>query len=146
MGASIDRAVQNGPVAVQVGQDSTQLIQERALREAALRLSIQEFSIRPEGDKLLVTGRARYALDRDMFWDAVKEIDGWETAIVVTLDVERTDVRGFHVVEPGETLAMIAERHLGSAERQMEIFEANRDRMNSPDQILSGQPLLIPRR
>lgn len=113
---------------------------------AAARLKIRDVAVAHEGDKIVITGLARYALDRDFFWDVVKEIDGWESNVVVDIGVERTDVRGFHTVQPGETLASIAKRHLGESSRQWEILEANRDRMNDPDQISPGQQLLIPPR
>jgi len=116
------------------------------LLDAAAELGIKDLEIRAERNKTVITGRARYQLDCDLFFDAVKTIDGWEEDIVVDLAVECTDIRGYHTVKPGETLASIAKRHLGSAARELDIFEANRDRMNDPEQICPGQQLLIPRR
>jgi len=116
------------------------------LLDAATRLGIKDLAIKSERGKTIITGRARYQLDYDFFFDAVKQIDGWESDIVVELEVERTDVRGYHTVQPGETLASIAKRHMGSAAREWDVFEANRDRMNDPEQIFPGQQLLIPRR
>lgn len=49
-----------------------------------------------------------------------------------------------HRVVDGDTLAMLAQRYLGSAERQMEIFEANRDLLASPDLLPIGAMLRIP--
>lgn len=94
--------------------------------------------------KTIIRGNAEYHLDREQLFDAIKTLDGWETDIVLDIEIRRHDIRGFHVVRPGETLASIAERYLGSASREMAIFDANRDRMNDPDQILPGQQLLIP--
>ena len=93
---------------------------------------------------MVIGGTARYQLDRETFFESVKRLDGWESDVVIEIAVECQDVRGYHTVEAGETLASIAERHLGSASREMDIFKANRDRMNDPDQILPGQQLLIP--
>lgn len=149
MAASIARADDDESLADQVEQGVTELDHGRAddlvfLARTAAQLRIAGFEMQREGDKLIITGRARYELDREAFWDAVKELDGWESDVVVDIDVEHTDVRGFHTVEPGDTLASIADRHLGSAARELEILDANRDRMNGPEQILPGQQLLIP--
>jgi LysM repeat protein len=48
-----------------------------------------------------------------------------------------------HVVQPGETLRRIAAQVLGSEMRWREIFEANRDQLQHPDQLKVGQRLLI---
>lgn len=115
-----------------------------ALFDAAVDLGIRELSIQEAHGKTLITGVAQYQLDREQFFETVKQLDGWESDVVVQIEVECTDVRGYHTVRPGETLASIAERHLGSAAKERYIFDANRDRMNAPDQILPGQQLLIP--
>jgi nucleoid-associated protein YgaU len=151
MAASIARRVADSAKTAQVRDPVARFRPQRSLEadgllDAAAHLGIKDLSIRTERGKTIINGRARYQLDCDLFFDAVKEIDGWESEIVVDLTVERTDVRGYHTVQPGETLASIAKRHLGSAARERDIFEANRDRMNDPEQILPGQQLLIPRR
>lgn len=50
-----------------------------------------------------------------------------------------------YVVEHGDTLSKIAEQHLGSPSRFQEIYEANRDRMATPDRLRVGESLRIPR-
>lgn len=50
-----------------------------------------------------------------------------------------------YTVEYGDTLSKIAERHLGSPSRFQEIYEANRDRMATPDRLRVGESLRIPR-
>jgi nucleoid-associated protein YgaU len=139
MAASIARTVEKWTETAQVGNRD-------ALHAAAGRWNIRDLVLTPIGDKLVITGRARYQLDCDYFWDAIRELDRWECDVVVDLAVDRRDIRGLHTVRPGETLASIAKRHLGSAAREWDIFEANRDRMNDPDQIFPGQELVIPRR
>jgi nucleoid-associated protein YgaU len=134
MRASIARSV--GDARRQNGTD--------ALLDAATHLHIKDFAIHRQRGKTIITGVARYQVDCDVFFEAVKQLDGWESDVVINLAVERHDVRGYHTVEPGETLASIAKRYLGSASRELDIFEANRDRMNDPDQICPGQQLLIP--
>lgn len=51
-----------------------------------------------------------------------------------------------HTVKRGETLGMLALRHLGDSERYMEIYEANRDQMRSPNALSPGMTLNIPSR
>lgn len=48
-------------------------------------------------------------------------------------------------VQFGDTLSGIAAKHLGSSTRYKEIYEANRDRMSSPDQLKVGKAIRIPR-
>lgn len=49
-----------------------------------------------------------------------------------------------HKIADGDTLYYIAERYLGSGERYMEIFHANRDVMTDPDILVIGRELRIP--
>ncbi len=50
-----------------------------------------------------------------------------------------------YIVKYGDTLSAIAERTLGSRSKYLVIYEANRDRMSSPDRLSPGKPLRIPR-
>ena len=51
-----------------------------------------------------------------------------------------------YTVAPGDTLSGIAERELGSHRRYAAIYEANRDRLESPDALKVGMVLRIPDR
>ena len=50
-----------------------------------------------------------------------------------------------YIVKYGDTLSEIAQRMLGAQKRYMDIYNANRDRMASPDRLDVGKPLRIPR-
>lgn len=50
-----------------------------------------------------------------------------------------------YTVKFGDTLSGIAQKTLGSPNRYQEIYEANRDRMASPDRLDIGKSLRIPR-
>ncbi|HRA86561.1 MAG TPA: LysM peptidoglycan-binding domain-containing protein, partial [Planctomycetaceae bacterium] len=50
-----------------------------------------------------------------------------------------------YVVKYGDTLSGIALRMLGAQSKYMEIYNANRDRVASPDRLDVGKPLRIPR-
>ncbi len=51
----------------------------------------------------------------------------------------------FYTVKSGDTLSKIAKEHLGSANKYMEIFEANQPLLSDPNKIYPGQTLRIPR-
>lgn len=50
-----------------------------------------------------------------------------------------------YTVEFGDTLSGISQRFLGSQSRFREIYEANKDRMDSPDRLRVGKAIRIPR-
>jgi LysM repeat protein len=49
-----------------------------------------------------------------------------------------------HRIVDGDTLSSLAQRYLGSSKRFSVIFEANRDRLQSPDLLPIGTELRIP--
>ena len=49
-----------------------------------------------------------------------------------------------HTVAAGETLAVIAAKYYGAGASWQRIYEANRDRLSSPQMIQSGMTLVIP--
>jgi hypothetical protein len=51
-----------------------------------------------------------------------------------------------HKIVDGDTLRGLAQRYLGSADRSWEIYQANRDRMLSPEVLPIGLELRIPPR
>jgi len=72
----------------------------------------------------------------------------WGTAIGLTLpDPARAEQnRPTHEIVDGDTLGDLAERYLGSADRYVEIFEANRDVLSDPQVLPIGAKLKIPAR
>lgn len=49
-----------------------------------------------------------------------------------------------YVVQPGDTLGSISRKFYGTSARYMEIYNANRDTMASPNSVTVGQTLIIP--
>lgn len=49
-----------------------------------------------------------------------------------------------YVVQRGDTLGVISRKVYGTSARYMEIYEANRDRLSSPNSVTVGQRLIIP--
>jgi nucleoid-associated protein YgaU len=54
------------------------------------------------------------------------------------------DASKTHRIRDGDTLSELARRYLGRRERFMEIFEANRDKLTTPDLLPIGKELRIP--
>jgi LysM repeat protein len=116
----------------------------RDVLELAGQLPIEDLDIHEEGGKLFVLGTAPYQLEKDLVWDRVKKHEGWEGDLVCDLKVAATDVYGYYVVKPGDTLSKIAKECLDSAARYTDIFKANTDILDDPDKIKPGQRLKIP--
>lgn len=49
-----------------------------------------------------------------------------------------------YVVQSGDTLSKIAKQYYGDANRYMDIFNANKDKLSDPNKIQPGQELVIP--
>lgn len=49
-----------------------------------------------------------------------------------------------HLVQPGESLSLLARRYLGSAARWQELYHANRGQIANPNWLYAGQVLTIP--
>ncbi len=50
----------------------------------------------------------------------------------------------YHVVQPGETLTAIALQYYGSVSRYLDLYEANKDQLSSPNQLRPNMKLRIP--
>lgn len=57
---------------------------------------------------------------------------------------ELSDESQSYTVEAGDTLSKISQKFYGDASRYMEIYYANRDKIDDPNQITVGQELTIP--
>jgi len=100
-----------------------------------------------EGGKLKVWGTAEYQLQKDKFWDKVKTYQGWENDLVADIKVAKTDVYGYYVVKPGDSLSKISKDVYDNAALYKKIYEANKDTIGpNPDLIKPGQRLTIPNR
>jgi nucleoid-associated protein YgaU len=49
-----------------------------------------------------------------------------------------------YTVQAGDTLSKISQRFYGDASKYMDIYYANRDKIEDPDKIEPGQELTIP--
>ena len=100
--------------------------------------------IAEEGGKLKVEAMAPYQLDKELVWDKIKTLSGWENEIAADIRVERTDIFGVYTVQAGDTLSKISKQLLGNANNYMEIFNINKDVLKNPDMIKVGQQIKLP--
>ena len=49
-----------------------------------------------------------------------------------------------YIVQSGDTLSKIAKEYYGDANRYMDIYNANTDKLSDPNKIQVGQELIIP--
>ncbi len=105
-----------------------------------LGLDASGLDISVDGDKVKVSGMGVSQAIREKVVLAVGNVSGVAS---VEDDGEAEDTV-FHTVEKGDTLSAIAKKTLGSANRYMEIFEANKPMLSDPDKIYPGQVLRIP--
>jgi nucleoid-associated protein YgaU len=63
---------------------------------------------------------------------------------VTVPEVKRTPAFRTYVVQPGDTLFRIAERHYGDSSKWTMVRDANKSRISSDGRVRVGQILLIP--
>ena len=91
-----------------------------------------------------VPGEAPPALERDYPGAGSAVRSGWGTSIELPDATRPVRASQTHKIVDGDTLGVLAERYLGSADRYLEIFRANRDRLTSPELLPIGVELKIP--
>jgi phage tail protein X len=67
-----------------------------------------------------------------------------ESTVPVVPAASARDTLHRHKIADGDTLATLAERYYGDAERSREIFEANREILSSPAVLPIGVEIVIP--
>ena len=68
----------------------------------------------------------------------------WGAPALSTFNTSTTAEPVWHVVHDGDSLAKLAARYLGDAQRAREIYELNRDVIDHPDLLKIGAKLRIP--
>jgi nucleoid-associated protein YgaU len=109
-------------------------------------LNVKNPEVYEKEGKLIVKGTTEYQMEKDLLWDKIKTYPDYKTDLMADIRVEKTDVYGYHTVQPGDTLSTIAKNCLGNASLYPKIFEANKDILDNPDMIKVGQKLTIPNR
>lgn len=91
---------------------------------------------------------AAAAVDEPVFDSDIDGADGVPAAVEaesVSAEFRPPEEFDEYTVKYGDTLSGIAERTLGAQGRYSLIYDANRDRMSNPNQLVPGKVLRIPR-
>jgi nucleoid-associated protein YgaU len=116
-----------------------------------------EGSAEERDGKLHFNGTVKSEDEKNQIWNALKTVPDWQKDVKADIRVkpgaqsqaipQPTPAKASmktYTVKSGDTLSEIAKRELGSANKYMEIFDANRDQLSDPDKIKPGQVLKIP--
>ncbi|MGE3510962.1 MAG: LysM peptidoglycan-binding domain-containing protein [Vicinamibacterales bacterium] len=107
-------------------------------------IGVKDLKVAEAGGKLQISGSTEYQMQKDLIWDAVKALPGWEQELQVDLRPEKTDIWGIWEVKPGDSLSKIAKSAYDNAGAYMQIFNANTNTLKDPNLIKPGQKLVIP--
>ncbi len=112
------------------------------------KIGIRDGKVEEGADGVLrVWGTAETTYEKDQIWDAIKAIGGANPAdLLADIKVANTDYYTKHTVVKGDSLSKMAIHYYGKENlmKYKEIFDANRDQLNDPDEIEVGQVLTIP--
>ena len=109
------------------------------------RLNVQNGKVEENEGVLRVWGTVQTPYEKDQLWDAIKASGGSNPSdIVADIQVDNPNVYATHTVQKGESLSKIAKHYYGDMMKYKQIFEANRNQLDDPDQIEVGQVLTIP--
>ncbi len=116
------------------------------LIDLANQSGVTNLQVNEDGDVLHVTGYAPSEEAKQKVWDEYNRIDPDMRSgdLVLDLEVSGAAARGggdTYTVQKGDTLSKIGQRHNVP---WREIFEANRDQLDNPNDIRVGQTLKIP--
>ncbi len=122
---------------------------------------VQLTHLHVQDNKLFMQGAAPSQQVKDDVWNKIKAVDSSYSDLTCDLTVDSSlpqpqaaaatapagggSAQGrSYTVQSGDTLSKIAKEFYGNANDYNRIFEANRDKLESPDKIRPGQELVIP--
>lgn len=140
--------------------NTEQRLQELKNKYASVLSTIQQQGVRlahvhVQDDKLFVQGAAPSQDAKNRVWDQIKAINPnynditaditVDTSIPAPAQAQASNPMGqIYEVKAGDSLSKIAKQVYGDANRYMDIFNANKDKLSDPNKIQPGQKLAIP--
>jgi nucleoid-associated protein YgaU len=113
-----------------------------------------------QDNKLFIQGAAPSEQIKNDVWNQIKSVDSSYSDLTCDLTVDTSlappaaqaaaasaaagSGGRTYKVQAGDTLSKIAKDVYGDANKYQRIFDANRDKLESPDKIRAGQELIIP--
>jgi LysM repeat protein len=113
-----------------------------------------------QDNKLFLQGAAPSEDIKNDIWNQIKAVDPSYSDLTCDLNVDPSiappqaqaaaasadsaSTTRTYRVQPGDTLSKISKDFYGDPNKYQRIFEANRDKLESPDKIRVGQELVIP--
>ncbi|HEX8494645.1 MAG TPA: LysM peptidoglycan-binding domain-containing protein [Pyrinomonadaceae bacterium] len=149
-----DQAFGSGVAAgqAQAPNSDQQFNQLKDKYQSVLR-KIEEHEIRLENlhiqdGKLFIRGVAPSEDAMNKVWDQIKEVDADYSDLTAELRVDpNAPETEEYEVKAGDSLWKIAQNKLGNGNEYMQIYYANRDKMDSPQSVIHpGDKLKIPKR
>jgi LysM repeat protein len=124
----------------------------RVIEQTGVRMR----NLHVENNKLFIKGEAPNAQVKNQVWDQIKLVDPSFSDLTADITVDPNAPAASeqqagpssggqtYTVQSGDTLSKIAKQFYGDANAYMNIFNANRDKLNDPNKISPGQQLVIP--
>lgn len=161
-------AVATFGVMAQNDQRFEQLKQKyQSVQNAMAQHHVRLENLNMQGDKLFMRAEAPSQDAKNRVWDQIKLVDPTYSDLTCDITVNesaaphaqqqqapKTQTAGagigggqatrMYTVQAGDTLSKISKQFYGNANEYTKIFEANRDKLQSPDKIQVGQQLTIP--
>ena len=117
---------------------------------------IQFQNLHVQDNKLFIRGVAPSEEAKNKFWDQIKLVNPNLDDVTADISIDSTRAMGAaagggqggggqtYEVKSGDNLSKISKQFYGDPNEYMRIFYANRDKLNDPDKIQTGQKLVIP--
>jgi nucleoid-associated protein YgaU len=146
-----DKMFGTGAVAAKTNEDQFEPLKKKY--ESALNTLDHEGgrvqNLHVENGKLVVIAVVPSEDAKNKVWDAIKSADAnYDGDLSADITVDDSQGHGStetYTVQPGDSLWKIAQHKLGNGNRYMEIFYANRDKMNEPTSVIHpGDELKVP--
>jgi nucleoid-associated protein YgaU len=130
----------------------------RSVLDTISQKGVRLTHVHVQDNKLFIQGAAPSEQIKNDVWNQIKAVDSSYSDLTCDLTVDPSlappaqaaaassagSASRTYKVQPGDTLSKIAKEFYGDANKYPRIFDANRDKLESPDKIRPGQELTIP--